>query len=1039
MLEIGLLGRFWIRLNGQIVELPSRPAQSLFAYLVLRAGTSHRREKLAGLMWPEATEVNARAYLRQSLWRIRRALQENDDSSQSAADCIAADDLTIGFVPPAAYWFDVAELEREATGDSSVDALVRSVSAYQGEFLPGFYSEWEDLERERLRAVFETKMGALLERLVAERRWPSILEWGERWIALGHVPEPAYRALMQAHHGLGDQSSMAGVFQRCKEAMQRELGVETSEQTRALYDALARRVAPGELVSSRPERGISLTERKRLSASAPQSRPPRPLTSFIGRERENAEVKRLTTGSDSRLVTLTGVGGCGKTRLALHVCQDLLTQNPHGVWFVELASLTDPTLVPQTVAATIGLLEDPGRPILAVLTDHLQSQEAVLILDNCEHLVEACAKLAETLLSACPHLRILASSREALGIAGETVFQVPSLSTPASSQAISVEEALQYDAVCLFIDRAKTAQPGFRLTAENVPAVTQICRRLDGMPLAIELAAARVKMLTPEQIAVRLGDRFRLLTGGSRTALPRQQTLRATIDWSYNLLSEAERILLSRLSVFAGGWTLEAAEEVCGQQNGDKAQPLDVLDLLTQLVNKSLVAAEHVPDETARYRLLETLRHYAREKLLEMGDGSTVRDRHLAYFHSLAESAEPELTGPAQVAWLNSLDIELDNVRVALEWALENGVEAGLRLATRLWRFWEARDRSREGSEWLARLLQQPEAMRYPQARARALGAQAMMLVTPGHLAEAQAAAEASLGLCRTQGDQVGEAYALMAVGVVSSLHGDVALARPHLDESLRLFRELGDKVGQADALSWLCLDHRDSRLARAWLEESLAINRELGHLAGIGGCVLSLAQLAYWEGDYVTPVAWLEEARALQGQLGSKSGQAWVMQNYGNLEFRRGDYERARAYYLESIALAEAGGQRDYWCAVNLAHIAARQGQLKEAHAMFDESIRRFYAARITNGVAYGLEGLVSLAVVENQPERAARLLGWADAIRETIGDSRPAVEQTAVDGDVAAIRAHLDGATFAAAYAAGRSMTTEQAIAYALEPRSS
>jgi len=492
--------------------------------------------------------------------------------------------------------------------------------------------------------------------------------------------------------------------------------------------------------------------------------------------------------------------------------------------------------------------------------------------------------------------------------------------------------------------------------------------------------------------------------------------------------------LLCDLSTFAGGWTLEAAEEVCGQA-GPEAPPLDVLDLLTQLVNKSLAVAEQAPGRPARYRLLETIRHYAREKLMEAGEGSAVRDRHLRYFLALAERGEPELTGPSQVEWLNSLETELDNMRAALEWALSCAVEEGLRLATFLGRYWDAHGHSREGSDWLARLLAQPEAQQYPGARARALGVQSGLYVTLGNLAEAEAAAEASLALCRAQADRAGEAYALMFLGQVIFLHGDIALATPLLEESLSLFRALGDKVGLADALLWFSLDHRDVQRAREGLNESLAIYREGGHLAGIAGSLTSLAQVAYWEGDFAGPVAWLEEALTLQRRLGSKSGVAWVMQNYGNLALWQGDYERAQACYEESIALSEAVGQRDFWSAANLAHAAARQGRLAQARARFRESIHRFAEARITIGVAYCMEGLASLALAENQPERAARLLGWADALREAIGDPRPPVEQRAVGGNLAIIHARLDDAAFAAAYAEGQRLTMEQVIAYSEE----
>ncbi|HLF29012.1 MAG TPA: tetratricopeptide repeat protein [Anaerolineae bacterium] len=1023
MLEISLLGQFDLRLNGQPVELPSRPAQSLLAYLLIRPGAAHRREKLAGLLWPDTAEANARSYLRQALWRIRKALEPG------GSDYLLADDLTIAFDANSDYRLDLTDLEREVAAEGSTDELVHCVAAYRGELLPGFYHEWVLAERERLHAVFEYKMNLLLNRLVAERRSSDVLAWGERWIALGHAPEPAYRALMTAHSRLGDRSSMAAVYQRCVEALRRELGVEPSEPTRALYERLLRSASSGDRAIE-----TSRLERKLLFASAAPADLPRQLTSFIGREREIAEVKRLLP--TSRLVTLTGVGGCGKTRLALQVSHELLAEYPQGVWFVELAPLAEPTLVPKTVAATLGLLEEPGRPLLATLVDGLRTKHALLLLDNCEHLVEASARLAEALLRSCPHLHILASSREALSIAGETIFQVSSMSTPDPRQPLSIEAVLQYEAVRLFVDRAVMALPGFALTDENAAAIAQICYRLDGIPLAIELAAARVKLLRPEQIASRLNDRLRLLTGGSRTALPRHQTLRATLDWSYHLLSEAECVLLRSLSVFSDGWTLEAAEAVAGHA-GTRSASYAVLDLLTQLVNKSLVVAEREPGADPRYRLLETIRQYAREKLFEAGEGGDVRNKHLEYFLAFAARAAPELTGPDQAAWLNRLEEELDNIRAALEWALEHEVEAGLRLASTLRRFWDAHSRSREGNDWLGQLLQPPETLSHPQVQAKALAVQATLLVTQGDPAPAYSAAEASLALFRAQADKSGEAFSLMTLGQVSFIQGDVVSGRPLLEESLALYRTLGDKVGQADALAWLGVDRRDLDRSRELLQESLALNRELGHLAGIAGSLVSLAQQAYWASDYSTPLHWLEEAMALQRQLGSKSGMAWVSEIYGNLALRQGDYEQARACYEESIALNEEAGQHlaSLWARVNLAYIALRQDEAAQARTMFAENIRHFQEARINIGVIYSIEGLASLAARQGQAERAVQLFAWAEAQRGAIGDARPIVEQSDVERDLALVRAQLDAAAFVAAGAAGQAFTLDEAIAYALE----
>jgi len=438
---------------------------------------------------------------------------------------------------------------------------------------------------------------------------------------------------------------------------------------------------------------------------------PLQLTSFIGREKELREVMELL--STGRLVTLTGPGGCGKTRLSLEIAEKVQDTHPHGVWLVELAPLADPALIPQTLAAVLGLREEGDRPNLTVLTDFLRTRTLFLVLDNCEHLIEACARLADGLLKACPKIQILASSRETLGISGEAAYRIPSLGVPDLHRQLPVDQLLQYASVKLFVERAGTVLPDFTVTDDNAPAVVQVCHRLDGIPLAFELAAARVKMLAVEQIAARLDDRFRLLTGGSRTALPRQQTLRALIDWSFGLLSEQECVLFRRLSVFAGGWTLDAAEAVCSDkdesgrmkdENHPSAfilHPFDVLDLLSHLVNKSLVIVDREQGKDARYRLLETIRQYARDKLLESSEVGAVRDRHLRYFVEVAEEAEPQLRGAGLVPWMRRLNQELDNLRAAMEWAREDGegaavgynaveynrVELGLRLASSLWWF----------------------------------------------------------------------------------------------------------------------------------------------------------------------------------------------------------------------------------------------------------------------------------------------------------------------------------------------------------------
>ncbi|MDP6514815.1 MAG: protein kinase [SAR202 cluster bacterium] len=513
--------------------------------------------------------------------------------------------------------------------------------------------------------------------------------------------------------------------------------------------------APGAFVGRQFEEGKSpdgldyaLLQAPLSSAASPATHPnnlPSRLTSFIGREQQIKEVRDLL--STARLVTLAGAGGCGKTRLSLQVASMALDEYPDGVWFVELAPVADPILVAQTVATTLGIREEPGQPLIATLSRSLQAKKMLLALDNCEHLVGACAKLVNTLLAACPELQVLATSRESLGVAGENVWRVSPLSAPGPDQAQTTERLMEYESVKLFVERAIAAEPTFTITNQTAPVVAQICQRLEGIPLAIELTAARVRVLSVEQIAERLEDRFRLLTGGARTVLPRQQTLRAAVEWGYDLLSEPEQALFNRLSVFAGGFTLEAVESAWA---GEGVEEYEILDLVSSLVDKSLMVVVDGAGGSARYGLLETLREYGWERLVERGESEETQRRHAACFVALAEEAEPELRGPQQVSWLERLEQEHDNVRAALSWSAESGDgETGLRLGGALWPFWLTRGYLSEGRERLAGALALPSGLEGTATRANALNGLGNMALSQGDYSAAWALYEESLAIRR--------------------------------------------------------------------------------------------------------------------------------------------------------------------------------------------------------------------------------------------------------------------------------------------------
>ena len=742
------------------------------------------------------------------------------------------------------------------------------------------------------------------------------------------------------------------------------------------------------------------------------------LTAFVGRDRELAEVMRLL--ATTHLLTLTGSGGTGKTRLSQEVGAQLLDHFADGVWLVELAPVLDPELVVQSVTGALGVREQPGRPLFDVLADYLRYKQLVLILDNCEHLIEACAHLAADLLQACPKLKLLASSREALGIAGEATFSVPSLAVPrvgpGSTGLPAVDELAQYEAVRLFVERARSVLPSFRLTDANAAVVVQICHRLDGIPLAIELAAARARVLAVEQIAARLDDRFRLLTGGSRTALPRQQTLRALIDWSWDLLTDAERALLRRLSAFVGGWTLEASEVVGGDPEpaapatppGTHALPSeDVLDVLSQLVNKSLVVVE--PETEARYRLLETIRQYARDKLLESGEGADVRSRHLRFYLAYAETARPRLRGPDMLMWLDRLELEHDNLRAALAWAMECDPDAGLRLAGALTDFWGRRTYATEGSRWLQEALDRVAALPPVDgeagrarmvATAIALQGQAGVAIGLGKHAEAQAASVESVALAREVGDAAALAQGLGLLAMAAAFQGDLDTARAAADEAEVLCRQRGYTwlLGMVFAAhSVIAGASGDPMAAHAANEQCVRLARETGNPWMSAMAIFSSSMIAAHLGDTGQARARLEECAMLFRQM--------------------------RDRHFVNVTRSELG------------HLERRLGHYAEAVTLYHESIAGWLELGNRTSLAHELESLAIIAAAEGQPRRAARLFGAADALRQATGSAMTGMERAEYTQAITHARAQMDEPEWQAAWAEGQAMTLEQAVAYALE----
>jgi predicted ATPase/class 3 adenylate cyclase len=798
---------------------------------------------------------------------------------------------------------------------------------------------------------------------------------------------------------------------------------------------------------------------------------PAQLTSFVGRRKELEDVKKLL--QHTPLLTLIGPGGTGKTRLSIQTAGDLLSQYIDGVWFVELAPLFDPLLVPRTTAIAIGLREEPQRPVIDMLCDYLRDKNTLILLDNCEHLVDACARMADKILHTAPHVRILASSREALGIAGEVTYRVPSLGLPDLTRLPSIESLSQYEAVKLFIERAVSAVSTFKVTNENAPSVAQICYRLDGIPLALELAAAKVRVLNVEQIARRLDDLFHLLRGGSRMALEHHQTLRAAIDWSYNLLPVSERVFFERLSVFAGGWTLEAAESVCSDSTIDRE---DVLDLLEHLINKSMAVVEEGPHET-RYRFLETIRRYAHEKLVESGESETLRDKHLEYFLSLAETASPHLIRPEQLEWLSRLEADYENLRTALHWAMGRpSADAALRLTGAMAFYWNVRDYLLEGIQWMDQALgkEWDESNRVQKvARAKVLNGKATIAHELDAYEMMKVSAYSALSLCEEVEDGWGRAFAGVTVGKYLIRSGNARNAVPLIEQGLDEFRKLADRWGQAFAMYHLVRALRIGRVQVDYIRNRqplLDAVRAAGDRYLLADVLVIEYGLGFMKrGEWQQAEAAFLEADALLGETGS-SRRNLNRYYLAQLYFLLGDPEKAKQDAEAALEYCQRVGEKNTNAFIRmfLGMVAEMEGAprdaLQDQQAYLDlmkeigspRYIAWGYALtgrlhsllhqrdRACNDLRNGLEALkqcgqdqgdvsyffiqISGALVQSNPQMALHLISFTQSLSSDQRD--PIFYQPYYDSFLREVRLQLSQEEFHSAWKAGSQMTTEQAI---------
>ena len=1124
--RIELFGGLRVRQGEQVIpRFRTQKNASLLAYLAYYADRKHPREALYEVVWPEVNPDAGRNNLRVALSSLRRQLEP---LGVTAGTVIVADRASVG-LNPIAVTTDVAEFEAamksaaRADGDAErAQHLTAGVELYHGELLHGFFDEWIDAERRRLVDAILSALRRLTRLLSQVKEFDRALDYARRAVSVDPLHEPTHRTLMRLYTALGRPAAALEQFRELERILREELDAAPSEATLELVREIQvrqgttgtmgkRQGTAGQLkaiASSSPD----ISHHPPLLPAVPYRSPsllagnlPLHITRFFGREEEIAQLREMLRSPDVRLVTLTGMGGTGKTRLAIEAARQLQEECARGVWFVPLADLSDPRLVISTMLNVLRIPPSPDVEPVEQVVEALSRQPSLLVLDNLEHLMRDeglgirnekdshPSSLILTLLARVPTLNCLVTSRQRLDIEGEREFSVPPLPTPSHPSSFIPHplSLMTFASVQLFVDRAQTVRPDFRVTERNAPAVAALCQRLEGIPLAIELAAARVQVLTPSQMLEFLERRFDFLVSRRRDVTERHRTLRAAIDWSYSLLSPELQRFWRRLSVFREGWTLEAARALSADfgngLNGfnsrlpqtnpfnppksqtAKSADSGVLDSLTHLRECSFITAAEAGG-AMRYRMLETLRAYGWERLEESQELEEIRTRHCSYFLLLAEAAETE-----QETWLGQLGAENENLRAALQWAMESDGASALRLAGALGRFWEERGYWAEGRAALEQALQRsPDA---PLAlRAKALRWAGHLAFRLGDFPQAQRWLEESLHLSRAANDRWGTANALNSLGGVAHAQGEYERARVLCEESLMLHRELGDKGGVAWALHYLGNIARyqgDYARAHTSYEESLTIRRELGDKRGIAFSLESLGNVARFQGNYAKARAFCEESLAIRRELGDKGGVAWLLENLGaaalaegddtqakflcegSLTLHReignkggvawalhrlgtvarheGDCETARALYEESLTLCRTLGDKRgiAICLEGLANVARIESDDAQARALCQESLALWRDLSDKRGIAECLETLAHIAGARKQAERAAQLLGAAEALREAIGSPLPPAERPDYDRSVSAIRAALSKKDFATAWTQGRALTWEQAAA--------
>ncbi|HZT41915.1 MAG TPA: tetratricopeptide repeat protein [Chthonomonadaceae bacterium] len=1020
--HIRMFGRLQAQQGSRVLQrFRTQKTGLLLAYLALHPQQAHAREMLAELFWPDEEREAAATSLRVALTTLRRVLQSED----TPPGAVLITDRASVRLNPDAYHTDVAAFEAalrqaaEVEGeDERIGFLRQAVDLYTGALLSGYEALWIEPERQRLADAYLGALRHLVRDLARSQDFDTALEIAHRLVQADPLREESHRALMRLYAAVGRSAAALQHYQSLEEILARAPSASTRD--------LARQLAEGKEwnTATAPAEVVSPTSASVAAAMPPSAGAlPSTLTRFFGRQEEIRQLQSLLCSPQVRLVTLLGPGGSGKSRLAIEVAARIGKESTQAIWIVPLADVVDPGHIAGAILSALRLQRSVSLDPLDQVIAALSARPGLLVLDNFEQLADDGAPVVQALLERAPSLTCLVTSRQRLNIGGEQVVPVSPLPIPETPEPVS--RLLQYPSVQLFVDRAQAVHPGFVLTEQNAAQVAALCRRLEGLPLAIELAAAWAQTLTPAQMLSRLEKRFDLLVSHRKDLPERHRTLWATLEGSLRLLPLRLRPFFARLSVFRGGWTLDAAEVVCEEPRA--------LEALTQLKERSLVLVEEAGEEM-RFRLLETLREFAFEQLSEE-ERQMLADRHAAYFLQLAEDYG-EAKESDRSALLDRQEREQDNLRAALDWRLQKDAAGGLKAMNVLNDYWTARGHPREGRERLLAYLERTEPLGTTPERAMAVLNAGRLSHFLGDMKQAGRLFEQSRHMGQALEDKTLIACALNGLGEVAFHEGRLSAAADFHLQSLALWRAMGASAEIAVVLTHLgytAICQEDYKTAPAYFLESLQIRRQLGDISAVSNVLADLGYLAVCRQDYPEAHAFYEQSLAIAREAGDQGKIAMRLWNLGNLTRIEGQFHRSRSLLEESQSLLQEMGDRWNRSAVlySWALVACEQGDYREARSLLEERVHllKELGRRVEDSI--GLEVCAYLALGAGHPEQAARMFGAAEAFREAseahlwLPDNRRLYERT-----VDRVRAAMSEEAFTSAWRAGRALSLKQTI---------